>query len=512
MLKQMIELLDEDDSKSTLVEVINMNLEPRPFVYSWVPTEDQIYFRTAKGIISVPLSSMFTYEDKNIDIFDMSPKRCYNKDERREHFVHYLNYFVNYFDPDKELLRIYSFIKYCIDYEENYTKDDFLYDIKTYILSGTMYNKISNMTSYNYVIDLSYNSKIDESLVYTNTHGMIFMMLSIMTNIVIPLLSHFMSVNRITNVDGFTLEVYDVLISRFYSMDIINKLYETSNSTNDKSQKQHSVLWNKQDIRSKNLTTHSMDSLYNILLNIIPKYVFESNIISFNYNSLLKANSYKIESITYEYVFHSLSASKRDEDNQSELDRYESYQIKKDESVYIYGKVNAEKTMQTIDLLYGPFDEKEIQYYKEVLGGNIPKFQTMLIFNMFYKFFNDTTSIKNINSDDKFKLMIAAKRILLGMNLKIMPYIISGKIEKLVNRKSINKGDLERLYDTPIFKQIQHKYQNDKIEEFVINIIGTIMSSKFTFIDYYDDEIDGMIIDIIPQILYKEILEFIYYI
>lgn len=515
MLKQMIELLDDtisNNNQKVLIDAINMDLKPIPFVDSWVPLDEQVFFKTAKGIITLPLSSIFTYEDKNIDIFIMSPKRCYNKDEHRQHFVHYLNYFVNYFDIDKELMRIYAFIKYCIDYEEDYKKEDFLLDIRTYILSGTMYAKMSNMVTYNYGIDLSYDSKIKEALIYTNTHGMILMMLSLMTNVAIPLLSHFMGVKKITNVDSFTLEVFDILISRFYSMDIINKLYETSTSTIEKSQKQHSILWGKQDIRSKNLTTHSMDSLYNMILNVVPKYKFNSNMISFNYNSILESNKYKIENITYEYVFNALSASKRDEDNQSEFDRYESYQIKKNGSSYIYGRVNSEKTMERIDLLYGPFDPEEVKYYKEVIGQDIPGFQKDLIFNLFFKFFNDTTSIKNINSDDKFKLMIAAKRMLLSMNLKIIPHIISGKIEKIVNRKSINKGDLERLYDSPLFKQIQNKYQNKKIEEHIINIIGTIMSSKFTYIDYYDSEIDGLMIDIIPQILYKEILEFIYFI
>ena len=107
MLKQMIELLDDtisNNNQKVLIDAINMDLKPIPFVDSWVPLDEQVFFKTAKGIITLPLSSIFTYEDKNIDIFIMSPKRCYNKDEHRQHFVHYLNYFVNYFDIDKELM------------------------------------------------------------------------------------------------------------------------------------------------------------------------------------------------------------------------------------------------------------------------------------------------------------------------------------------------------------------------------------------------------------------------
>ena len=72
--------------------------------------------------------------------------------------------------------------------------------------------------------------------------------------------------------------------------------------------------------------------------------------------------------------------------------------------------------MKKIEEQWGPFDQKEIEFYiKELRNENgeiINGFQRQLIFNLFYKYFGDTTSIRAINSIDYVKLMIVAKRML----------------------------------------------------------------------------------------------------
>ena len=78
--------------------------------------------------------------------------------------------------------------------------------------------------------------------------------------------------------------------------------------------------YGKQDIRSKNVTTHSLSSLENIILNIIPKYVFNQNVINMNYSSIQFNANFQVTDIAYEFSYIPLSSSKRDEDNQSDFD------------------------------------------------------------------------------------------------------------------------------------------------------------------------------------------------
>lgn len=248
-----------------------------------------------------------------------------------------------------------------------------------------------------------------------------------------------------------------------------------------------------------------------------------------NYSSIRKSTGYQITEISYEYNYVQLSSSKRDQDQNSEFDKYESYMVKRNEALFLQNKVNAEKTMENIEYLYGPFDENEVNYYKKRLmndnGEIINGFQKNLIFNLFYKYFGDPISIYFNNKDDYVKLMIAAKNMLLANNMIILPYIISSKVERLQLRKCINKKELtklkgevdidenmspeEKAHFDNLYKQVMNKYQDEKIERYIHSIIATILASDFRIIDFHNDKIDGKLISNIPDLIGEEILMYI---
>ena len=166
--------------------------------------------------------------------------------------------------------------------------------------------------------------------------------------------------------------------------------------------------------------------------------------------------------------------------------------------------------MNVIDITFGPFDKWEMQHYKDRLkndkGSIINSFQKQMIFNLFYKYFGDTISAYGINSDDYIKLMIAAKKILLENRMILLPYIISGKVEKLIGRKTVNKKEMVKLESSDYYPQVFNKYRNEKIIKTILSMISTIISSDFTIIDYNIKEIDGKHIQTIPDIIIEEIL------
>ena len=201
------------------------------------------------------------------------------------------------------------------------------------------------------------------------------------------------------------------------------------------------------------------------------------------------------------------------EDQNSEFDKFESYLVKSDEGLYLQNKVNCEETMKTIEMIFGPFKDEEISFYMNNLSEEgkiiINGFQKDLIFNLFYKYFGDPVSIKAINREDYIKLMIAAKRTLQSNNMVILPYVISSRINRLVSRKSLNKKELTKLTTSPFYSKIMEKYQNAKIEKYILSIIATILSSEFQIIDFDDDELNGIIIETIPDIICEEILMYV---
>lgn len=487
-------------------------------VDEWIPEEEDMIFNQTKGAILLPVSDFYNVREQDkgmLDAFVLSSSRCYNSDKMREHFVQYLNYFLKFYDSDKELLSIYFRIKYLIDYEKAYSKEAFMYDIDKYIISNNLLYKVRRMNNDNYKLKLVYKYSKNPVLQYNDEHALALMEISILMVILIPLLTHFIYKNNVVNVKTFLLETFDKLIFMHSSIDIYSKLYETVMSIVNRSAEPHKVLWGMQAIRGKNPSTLGIYTVNNIIRQIIPKYTYADNIICYNYRSILRTLDHQIIDIGYEYNFISLSSSKRDEDFNSEFDKFESHLIKQNEALYIQNKVNCEETMKTIERLYGPFEPELIEFYKKELTRDgkplINSFQKELIFNLFYKYFGDPISIDAINATDYIKLMIAAKRILDANRMVILPYIISSRVTRLVTRKNINKKEMTKLNLSPFYSLVQKKYNNPKIEKYILSIIAQILSSEFKFIEPGPEnkELNGEPIPFIPDYICEEILLYV---
>ena len=217
--------------------------------------------------------------------------------------------------------------------------------------------------------------------------------------------------------------------------------------------------------------------------------------------------------IRYEYQFNVLSSSNRDEDFNSDFDKYEAYLVTQNEALFLQNNCNATETMKYIENKYGPFSDNEIEYYRMKLSNNqgniINEFQKNMVFNLFYKDFGDTASLKSINQIDYIKLILAAKRILEAYNMVILPYIISSKVVRIPNKKNINKKEFLKIESDPLWQQIRLKYRNPKIEQEILGQIAIILSSEFKIIDYYDKELDGKKVEIISDIVVQEYLLYI---
>ena len=298
-------------------------------------------------------------------------------------------------------------------------------------------------------------------------HGQIMMKMSVLMNMLIPLVCHFMYVRGITNSTEFLSAVADIIMdiySKNFGVDIYNKLFETAVSNVLRTAKKNQAIWLMQDIRNTNTTVHSMQSVQNVLINIMPKYRYDGNLVHLNYKSIIRNTGFQILDIEYEFSFINLSSSKRDEDMNSEFDKFESFLTKTDESLLLQNQVASDDAMDQIRIVYGPFEDEEINFYKHRLSDGckctVNSFQRDLVFNLFFKFFGDSNTINAINLDDYVTLIIAAKRILEACGMVLLPYIISSKVIRLASRKNVNKKELTKLESSPLWEKIKNKYLN----------------------------------------------------
>lgn len=481
------------------------------FIDDWIPNGNDEIFKTVKRYFIAPVSMFWNVDiSSGLDMFDLSTKKCYNSQEMRDHMPHYLNYFEKFYDQDKEYLTILCRIKFMMGYGGSYNKNSFIYDIRRYILSDSILSKVTRMVEDNYRLTLNYRSTSNPALQYTDEHAKMMMIMSMLMNMIIPLLTHYAYINKVTDIDSYLLEIYDYIIYLYPNVDIYSKMYETCISNVSKNEQRNKGLWMKQDIRGIDTIIHSDDSLDNIVLNIMPKYTFNQNAVNLNFTSINSNTGFKITDIEYEYSYVPLSSSKRDEDSTSEFDKFESTLTKQNEQIYLQNKVNCFGTIEVIDSAFGPFNDNEIRFYTNELsddnGNCINDFQKQLIFNLFYKYFGDSTSIKAINKVDYIKLMISARKILLSQYMIILPYLMTAKVEKLVGRKTVNKKEMMKIESSRYYPLVVQKYRNEKIMRQILSTIATIISSDFRIVDFNNLELNGRMIETVPDMIIEEYL------
>ena len=511
-----------------------------PKVDDWIPMPEDQIFTQVKGAVIAPIHLFYNLPEGNhIDYFCMTPKKCYNSDSKidpkngkrkigfREHTCLYLNYFEKYYDRNHLLLSIYSKIKYQIDcYGNMYTTEAFVDDLYRYIISfdnnPILYFLIKEMNDYNYIPMTSVKKDTrNPCLEYHDTHAKLLMLGAIYQIFMIPLISHFMHIKNINSSDetkNVLMMAFNKIYTNIYnhtSVNLLAKLYETVDANIGKSVNRNKILWlEKQPIRGINPTTHAMTILENLVCQIIPKYVYNSSIISFNYNSIIYDITFKITGIQYEFQLNPISSSIRDEDNNSQTDKFEAYMIKKNEAEAAHYKINSEAVMEKIDRLYGPFDEHEIQFYLKELskdGKNIKSaYQENIIRFLFVNEFGDTTSINYVNEVQYVKLLIAAKRLLNNIGIYILAEIVTGRTKRSVARKSISKTMSSRLKMSENYFKVLNYYKNEaKIENILFQFIAEAIASEFICIDYYNAERNGTDIIVDKDIICEEFMKFI---
>lgn len=485
----------------------------------WQPSNpNEVIINCKSGFFIAPLSVVFNLnlplEDKT-DYFILSTKKCYNSAAMRSHLFKYVNYFLNYYDPDWEYLSVLFAMKAKMDRYPTYSVDALFYDMERYIVKSGIATRVRKMVDDNYYQELNYSNIKNPSLQYTNEHAKILHMMSILMDLSIPLLTNYAYMHKVNGIDEFLLAFYDRILHMDPNINIYEKLYDTAYTNVVANQRNNQGIWIKQDIRSIDTTTHSTDSVSNIILNIMPKYTFDKNIISFNYASIRRNTSYKITDISFEFSYIPISSSKRDNDSISDFDKFESNLIRMNEGLYLQNKINGQICMKNIESVFGPFDQAEIDHYTNRILINqngeytINPFQKQLICSLFYRWFKDTQSIHAINREEYVKLIIAAKKLLRSKNMVILPYIISGKVEKLVQRKTVNKKEKLLVESSPSYPLILEKYKNEDIINIILSIFATIISSDFSIVDM-DPSIDGKRLDTVAiNVIIEEIETFV---
>ena len=490
----------------------------------WIYRPEDTYFDYDKDFITLPIAQAIhrPMDAAVLNCFSLKPKKRY-LDGIKDKCCRYANYFLKYYDPDKELIQVYVAMKLNMDVymKANYSENMFLCDLKRYFMTlnptrPTLLSKIRQMNEEQFVgIPKKYDST-NEALCYEPQHVKIMMEISVIMQLVIPLVSHYCTVSHTLDYNEFFKRVVQLTLDLYAdTVDIHAKIQETALTLILTEQKQDKKLWEISEIRGIDLMTNVCTTVDTILTSSFPKYEYTNNPLNYNIAVIRNMIKHNVTEISYEYDFIVHDSSKRDgEDNSSPMDRFEMQREKSDQGLMLQNSVNCRYTMEHIYEVYGRPTDEEINFYIKELtkyGQQLwtkDGFQRKLILNLWMSEFGDTSSIREINAKEYVSLLILSKKRLMDAGLTIFPYIISGKVAKLVSKSFVNRRESARIENMEVFNLVSQKYRNEKIMTNIMENIATLQASEFHVIE--QSERNGWVIPNEPSdLIAREYLQYV---
>ena len=426
------------------------------------------------------------------------------------------NYFINFYDKDKETLLSYLKIKSIIDDKTRTVKPKaFIRMVYKYFFTPTVIEKIKTMVDENYITNLKKDGdkKYDEGMEFNNDHGKILFRVSIGINLLVPLLNHYLYA---TGNDEKALYEYFVPLFDIFSepgVDMVNKLSNYILKKIHVNFEGNKCSWEQRNmLGDDNYLVHA-DFVFKkiVVTDVIHKFVFDQNII--NLLSVVIDNNLRFHNRgEYKYLPKKLN-DKKDMEGLSELDKFEMLFNKIDESLSILSDCNKETVIRKIETLTNiVVSDAEVAFYKQY--HNFDKFQVNLVKYYYTRYFNGFRDLNMLSREQYIKLLIILKRRLQSQGYLFLPQILCGNIKNKLNTRTIqNKKFIMKVETSAIYQElINNKFAyiiDLKGDNMILNMISTILNTSFSYVEFDAPYMLDETIETIPDVVCEEMLTYL---
>ena len=474
---------------------------------------------------------MFESEEdlRDSETFKIERKAFQNK---LPQICQYLSYFTEFYDPDKELLMTYIYIKKIIDNgKQSLTIDEFKKHLlgkifRDYHIKENIYRMVED----NHYIDATVDAKTGRVFNgpddFTNDDVKRLLAVSMMLKIIIPPVEHYIASNTIYSSENPLINklMLDLFVEMFYHVgdqnneyeaDILQeKLYKFAEKKVRKHHKAHKVVWEQQAALRGTTEASQLDRL-------MTKFLLSDNFFKFQFNNALSAFikaiietqlKFTVNKVSYNFNPVHVSAEKGP-DGLSGIDKLDQMQLKIDETRSIRSSKALEDVIKKLEGKYGPISEDEIDFYTERLF-NMDKFHNDMINYNYAKEFEGFTELKSTSIRQLMKLVVYVKRELKSKGYSQLQWFMSSLLRgKLSNRLLQNNKYVNKLKTSSTYKHlVENKYgvMMDGVDvDPILKIISRILNNNYIFTEYDLPELTGETIDFNEDIISDELLNFI---
>ena len=285
---------------------IDIKLEPNNFKY--------FNLSSNKGFLYIPFDEIFKEKDLSfLNEFNLKRKRTYVNIS--ELICTYNNKLLS-MDHSKYIIMNYLLLKYKINSDKYKTNEEFISDL---------YHVLFIENNYQFELDKKEIKKYNPGLQFTDTHAKILHMISTSMKLIIPLLLEYAFIKNVDVLDfnEFILQCYDPLFTMFIKndeTDLANKLYQSVYSRVIATKYSDNTFWSYCTSIGFSPEELTFNLTKKLMIDIVPKYKFSENIISFNHVVVNNSIEYTFR-FNFPVNFKALSLVESDEDGLTEFDK-----------------------------------------------------------------------------------------------------------------------------------------------------------------------------------------------
>lgn len=422
--------------------------------------------------------------------------------------VRYINYFIEYFDDDDELMNAYfemmfqlHLSKVIIDVE------DFIDAVFATIATDSMVEKVVRLVEYNTDESLVKQDKVyDESIQLTVEHLKAIMGVSVFHKFVIPIVSHYYTIRKqeldekkISNSDLYfqVFSSFIPLFDRHYNISLYGKLYHTATTRISKTENQESAMWKRRKRFGTTPVSFTNSLMRDYMNDISQKAIFNQSAIIFIHvcfdrairNELIQPDKFEMSDIKMEAsdnVNESFSRFDRWAQGctmHSEKDRLRAYVAIKDSLV----RMGLEVGIDFNDLNRDTELRDEFNYYQNNIKYPLSDTQMYIIQLYYASRLQCAEDIKMMDIMDMIKLIMIMKRDFAARNFNYLQFFISSTLNPSTNR-TVSKNTAQKYFT-------QHPSYEDWKDEFadtfdimkydrIISELRVLLSTPIIVVDY----------------------------
>lgn len=489
----------------------------------WIPTDDEIYFTVEKDCVIGRF-------DKFLGINHEGHSRFYIK---KSHFikkihpiVHHLNYYLNFYDTDKELLNAIASIKYLIDKHTKMSIKSFKALILDRIITDQMIERTKAMADDLYCVNINSDNdgKYTSTPKITNAQAKRIVAVTFAIKFIFPLCIHFSNINihmttKTSYIPCFN-KIFKSIIDRFEECD--EKIYipicEFIEYRIDRSYKADREIWmQKKQLYGITKESYLQELIHEIIIvKGLYKLKYWMSVVSFIdgivHNSYINFKKENFPSKPVELSAEDTTSDSDDYLNKAEAMEMASYRI--DASNLYLNEINNRNVMRQLTKKFGVgITDEELQFYADRTTLNL--MNQFLIHSFFTKYFKNPDSVNALSDESRNKLFVYLKRYLQLKDMPIIAQVVTADVKGKFKENSIKNGKfIEKITTSDVWKQIiEEKFKyikeiNTK-EDILIKKLSTIINSSFIIIDE-NTELNGQSMDSIglDQII-DEFLKFL---